>query len=66
MRVRNQWLKWPLLVGKVIILVAFTIIMSPLALVFGVWNKFRGGADTLQMICNHLARSVCRRASLLG
>ncbi|MGE0750770.1 MAG: hypothetical protein AB7K64_09305 [Variibacter sp.] len=42
----SKWLKWPLLVGKAVILAAFAIILSPVALVVGIWHKIRGGADT--------------------
>lgn len=39
-------LKWPLLVFKAMILAFFTIVLTPVALVVGIWFKIRGGADT--------------------
>ncbi len=55
----RKCLKWPLLIGKVVILAAFTVILSPVALIMGIWLKIRGRSDTTPHELAKILRGAC-------
>lgn len=54
----SKSLKWPLFVSKAVILAAFAIILSPVALVLGIWSKIGGGANTTPREFAEILRGV--------